>query len=378
MTESVDLSMFLDFTSSINFLKKFKSKLENFNDDNWNIDIYNKNNYENNLKMMPYFYMDFDKEYDKNIKVEYYMLRNIPWHYDFNIYQNVLNELNIVKFEDLWNNYNYTKKYINGDETITKNYKPNIDEIKKYIPRGYLIPPIDYENVELTINKNLYPGTVVSNPVSDTYDYANSTSGPSGPSGPLGPLGPLGRFGSSYDSENSTNNPYNSDTPLQYNIDENITKLYNIIKKNDNVVKKTSFNDFLNDNSIFFNKVSNNIPLNFITSYYFGDNENIELTDFNDKTKFIIKNDNQKFISSLNNLLLKYQDRIIDTFVNFNNTQVPDDKLESENTEMPNDTTNKSNKKNNWEKKIINIGIWLILYFFIIILIFIITYNMIK
>ena len=378
MTESVDLSMFLDFTSSINFLKKFKSKLENFNDDNWNIDIYNKNNYENNLKMMPYFYMDFDKEYDKNIKVEYYMLRNIPWHYDFNIYQNVLNELNIVKFEDLWNNYNYTKKYINGDETITKNYKPNIDEIKKYIPRGYLIPPIDYENVELTINKNLYPGTVVSNPVSDTYDYANSTSGPSGPSGPLGPLGPLGRFGSSYDSENSTNNPYNSDTPLQYNIDENITKLYNIIKKNDNVVKKTSFNDFLNDNSIFFNKVSNNIPLNFITSYYFGDNENIELTDFNDKTKFIIKNDNQKFISSLNNLLLKYQDRIIDTFVNFNNTQVPDDKLESENTEMPNDTTNKSKKKNNWEKKIINIGIWLILYFFIIILIFVITYNMIK
>ena len=378
MTESVDLSMFLDFTSSINFLKKFKSKLENFNDDNWNIDIYNKNNYENNLKMMPYFYMDFDKEYDKNIKVEYYMLRNIPWHYDFNIYQNVLNELNIVKFEDLWNNYNYTKKYINGDETITKNYKPNIDEIKKYIPRGYLIPPIDYENVELTINKNLYPGTVVSNPVSDTYDYANSTSGPSGPSGPLGPLGPLGYFGSSYGSENSTNSPYNGDTPLQYNIDENITKLYNIIKKNDNIVKKTSFNDFLNDNSIFFNKVSNNIPLNFITSYYFGDNENIELTDFNDKTKFIIKNDNQKFISSLNNLLLKYQDRIIDTFVNFNNTQVPDDKLESENTEMPNDTTNKSNKKNNWEKKIINIGIWLILYFFIIILIFIITYNMIK
>ena len=165
---------------------------------------------------------------------------------------------------------------------------------------------------------------------------------------------------------------------MQYNIDENITKLYNIIKKNDNVVKKTSFNDFLNDNSIFFNKVSNNIPLNFITSYYFGDNENIELGDFTDKTKFIIKNDNQKFISSLNNLLLKYQDRIIDTFVNFNNTQVPDDKLESENTEIPNDTTNKSNKKNNWEKKIINIGIWLILYFFIIILIFIITYNMIK
>jgi hypothetical protein len=354
MAESVDLSMFLDFTSSINFLKKFKSKLDNFNDDNWDIDIYNKNNYEKNLKIMPYFYIDFDKEYDKNIKVEYYMLRSIPWHYDFNIYQNVLNELNIVKLEDLWNSYNYTKKYINGDETITKNYKPNIDEIKKYIPRGYLIPPIDYENIELIINKNLYQGRIVTNPeISSTYDSTNSHS-------------------------DSTNSPSDNDTPLQYNIDENISKLYNIIKKNDNVLKKTLFIDFLSDNSIFFNKITNNIPINFITSYYFGDNENIKLVDFNDKTKFIIKNDNEKFISSLNNLLLKYQDTIIDTFVNFNNTQVPDDKFESENTEIPNDTTNKSNSKSSWEKKIINIGIWLILYFFIIILIFIITYNMIK
>ena len=43
MEKKVDLSMFLDFNSSIIFLKKFKEKLDIFNDDNWNIDIYNKN-----------------------------------------------------------------------------------------------------------------------------------------------------------------------------------------------------------------------------------------------------------------------------------------------------------------------------------------------
>ena len=161
MEKKVDLSMFLDFNSSIIFLKKFKEKLDIFNDDNWNIDIYNKNTYEKRLQSMPFFYLDSHDEYDSDIKLEYNLLKNIPWHYDFDIYEKVLHELNIVKENDIWDNYKHTKKYISNDnDTKTKNYYPNINEIKKYIPRGYLIPPIDKENIELKIDKTINKNSI--------------------------------------------------------------------------------------------------------------------------------------------------------------------------------------------------------------------------
>ena len=129
MKKKIDLSMFLDFNSSINFLKKFKEKIDTFNDDNWNIDIYNKNTYEKRLTSMPFFYLNTDDEYDYDKKIEYRLLKNIPWHYDFDIYEKVLYELNIIKEDDLWNSYKHTKKYISNDnDTTTKNYYPNISD----------------------------------------------------------------------------------------------------------------------------------------------------------------------------------------------------------------------------------------------------------
>ena len=77
---------------------------------NRNIDIYNKNTYEKRLQSMPFFYLDSVDEYDSDIKLEYNLLKNIPWHYDFDIYEKVLHELNIVKDNDIWDNYKHTKK----------------------------------------------------------------------------------------------------------------------------------------------------------------------------------------------------------------------------------------------------------------------------
>jgi hypothetical protein len=341
MEKKVDLSMFLDFNSSINFLKKFKEKIDIFNDDNWNIDIYNKNTYEKRLKTMPFFYLNSDDDYDNDIKIEYELLKDIPWHYDFNIYEKVLHELNIVKEDNIWNNYKHTKKYISNDnDTKTKNYYPNVNEIKKYIPRGYLIPPIDKENIELKIDKN------INNNTHKTI-YA-----------------PI------IEDDDSTEKPSSLDT--------NINKLYYKILENDNKLTKDKFNSYINKNKDFFDKILNS---NFLLSsnddiinYYFSNNSFINLSDFKNKTKIIINYD-KKYEAYLDDLI--NTQNIQENFSNFDfdSTINPS----NDETNSPNSYTNIFNFKNkSWEKKLFNIFLWVFLYILIILFIFAIVISFIK
>ena len=348
MEKKVDLSMFLDFNSSINFLKKFKEKLDIFNDDNWNIDVYNKNTYEKRLKTMPFFYLNSEDEYDKDIKIEYELLKNIPWHYDFDIYQKVLHELDIVNKDDIWNNYKYTKKYISNDnDTKTKNYYPNINEIKKYIPRGYLIPPIDKENIELKIDK-----TINKNIISKNY----------------------------HENDDSTNIPVieNNDdsTEKPSSLDSNIIKLYYKIIDNDNKLTKNKLSFFINKNKDFFDKIINsNIMVSSyddIINYYFTNNDFINLSDFKNKTKIIINYD-KKYEEYLDELI--NTENIQENFSNFDSSIKPI----NDETNPPNSYSNIFNFKNkSWEKKLFNMFLWVFLYILIILFIFAIIISFIK
>jgi hypothetical protein len=346
MEEKVDLSMFLDFNSSIFFLKKFKEKLDIFNDDNWNIDIYNKNTYEKRLQSMPFFYLDSVDEYDSDIKLEYNLLKNIPWHYDFDIYEKVLHELNIVKENDIWDNYKHTKKYISNDnDTKTKNYYPNINEIKKYIPRGYLIPPIDKENIELKIDKTINNNSIK---IHQNNDIINT----------------------------SIKNDYNN-TEKPISVDTNIVKLYYKIIDNNDKLTKEKFTNFMNKNKTFFDKlVSSNIIISSyddILNYYFNNKDFINLSDFKDKTKTII-NYNKKYEIYLDDLI--NTENIQENFTNFFESTV--NPINDE-TNSPNSYTNIFNFKNkSWEKKIINISLWVFLYILIILFIFAIVISFIK
>lgn len=333
--------MFLDFNSSINFLKKFKEKIDIFNDDNWNVDIYNKNTYEKRLQTMPFFYLNSEYDYDNDIKIEYELLKDIPWHYDFNIYEKVLHELNIVKEDNIWNNYKHTKKYISNDnDTKTKNYYPNVNEIKKYIPRGYLIPPIDKENIELKIDKNINNNThkTIYAPIIEDDD---STEKPS-------------------------------------SLDSNINKLYYKILENDNKLTKDKFNSYINKNKDFFDKIINS---NFLVSsyddiinYYFTNNTFINLSDFKNKTKIIINYD-KKYEAYLDDLI--NTQNIQENFSNFDfdSTINPS----NDETNSPNSYTNIFNFKNkSWEKKLFNIFLWVFLYILIVLFIFAIVISFIK
>ena len=344
MEKKVDLSMFLDFNSSINFLKKFKEKIDIFNDDNWNVDIYNKNTYEKRLQTMPFFYLNSEYDYDNDIKIEYELLKDIPWHYDFNVYEKVLHELNIVKEDNIWNNYKHTKKYISNDnDTITKNYYPNVNEIKKYIPRGYLIPPIDKENIELKIDKN------INNNTHKTHKTI---------------------YAPIIEDDDSTEKPSS--------LDSNINKLYYKILENDNKLTKDKFNSYINKNKDFFDKIINSNVLvssyDDIINYYFTNNSFINLTDFKNKTKIIINYD-KKYEAYLDDLI--NTQNIQENFSNFDfdSTINPS----NDETNSPNSYTNIFNFKNkSWEKKLFNIFLWVFLYILIVLFIFAIVISFIK
>ena len=368
MKKKIDLSMFLDFNSSINFLKKFKEKIDTFNDDNWNIDIYNKNTYEKRLTSMPFFYLNTDDEYDYDKKIEYRLLKNIPWHYDFDIYEKVLYELNIIKEDDLWNSYKHTKKYISNDnDTTTKNYYPNINEIKKYIPRGYLIPPIDKENIELKIDKTINKNIININ---DNNNDNDSTEIPS-------------LFIPKIDND-STEIPSlfipkinNDSTEMPSLLESNIIKLYYKIIDDGNKLTKDKFNNYMNKNKKFFDKLINsNIMIssyNDILNYYFDNNNDINLSDFKNKTKIIINYD-KKYETYLDDLI--NSENIEENFNNFINASIIPINDE---TNKPKSYTNIFNLKNkSWEKKLFNIFLWVFVYILIILFIFAITISFIK
>jgi len=144
------ISTHLDIKKGINFLKNLKNKQNNFNDNFWNSDIYKKENYNNYIRTFPYFWLDNDN-YDINNVYKLNELNEIPWYYDFRLYEDVLENMNIINKKNLWKNFNYTEIYKNNNNLDEKHYIANDKILKTYIPRGYIIPPFD-KNI-LNINK---------------------------------------------------------------------------------------------------------------------------------------------------------------------------------------------------------------------------------
>jgi hypothetical protein len=164
--DNINTTFFLDFSKSINFLKNLKKKYDD--DKYWNNDLYQISNYKELIGIMPYFFIDKDIDLIDYEKYNYSDLEKIPWHYDFNIYEKILNKNKYINENDLWNNYNYTKKYINSNNEENKYYKPNIELLKKFIPIGYLIPPMDNENISV-IKKNKKNNNTTYEPVTETF-----------------------------------------------------------------------------------------------------------------------------------------------------------------------------------------------------------------
>ena len=138
--DNINTTFFLDFSKSINFLKNLKKKYDD--DKYWNNDLYQISNYKELIGIMPYFFIDKDIDLIDYEKYNYSDLEKIPWHYDFNIYEKILNK--------------------------NKYYKPNIELLKKFIPIGYLIPPMDNENISV-IKKNKKNSNTTYEPVTETF-----------------------------------------------------------------------------------------------------------------------------------------------------------------------------------------------------------------
>ena len=136
------ISTHLDIIKGINFLKNLKNKQNNFNDNFWNSDIYKKDNYNNYIRTFPYFWLDNDN-YNINTVYKLNELKGIPWYYDFRVYEDVLDNMNIIDKKNLWKNFDYTKTYKNDKNLEEKFYIANDKILKTYMPRGYIIPPFD-------------------------------------------------------------------------------------------------------------------------------------------------------------------------------------------------------------------------------------------
>ena len=173
--DNINTTFFLDFSKSINFLKNLKKKYDD--DKYWDKDLYQISNYKEFVGIMPYFFINKDIDLIDYEKYNYTDLEKIPWHYDFNIYEKILEKNKNINENELWNNYNYTKKYINLNNEENKYYKPNIELLKKFIPIGYLIPPMDSENISVIKNikkeKNHTHNPVVETFVNKIEGFAN-------------------------------------------------------------------------------------------------------------------------------------------------------------------------------------------------------------
>lgn len=142
------ISTHLNIKKGIDFLKNLKNRENKFSKNFWNSDIYNTKIYNNYIRTVPYFWLNNDK-YTINNVYELNELNDIPWYYDFRLYEDVLENLEIIDKKNLWNNFDYSE--IN--KSNEKHYIANKDILKTYIPRGYIIPPFDKNILNINIKK---------------------------------------------------------------------------------------------------------------------------------------------------------------------------------------------------------------------------------
>ena len=390
------ISTHLNIKKGIDFLNKLKNNENKFSKNFWNSDIYNKKIYNNYIRTVPYFWLNNDK-YDINNVYQLNELDEIPWHYDFRLYEDVLESLKKIDKKDLWNNFDYSE--INRSNE--KHYIANKEILKSYIPRGYIIPPFDKnilninkKNKEIDDRTKLYDKI---NSINDKYteidneikEYINDNVDNFTVITNISKLKKIANKNFNLldtDGDNiiSFNELHKIYINLQNNNKDIIESFVNIINSTNNhdIINDKLINDNIHlDNSNSINKKNyiNSVILSYIKSKDFDKTLNynksinaVLINDLNDKIKIMEEKSSQKTDTNIENI----DDNNLDNN-NLDDNNLDDNNLDDNNLDDNNSKdnnlddnnskdnnldikTNNSIHENTWKKTLIKIGLWTI------------------
>tara|TARA_B110001450_G_scaffold191571_2_gene179758 strand:+ start:2086 stop:3399 length:1314 start_codon:yes stop_codon:yes gene_type:complete len=389
------ISTHLNIKKGIDFLNKLKNNENKFSKNFWNSDIYNKKIYNNYIRTVPYFWLNNDK-YDINNVYQLNELDEIPWYYDFRLYEDVLESLKKIDKKDLWNNFDYSE--INRSDE--KHYIANKEILKSYIPRGYIIPPFDKnilninkKNKEIDNKTELYDK---KNVINDKYteidneikEYINNNVDDFTIITNIGKLKKIADKNFNLldtDGDNIIN--FNELQKIYLNLQNNdkdiIESFVNIIDStnNDDIINNKLINDNIhldNTNSINKKNYINSITLSYIKSEDFDKTLNYNKTinsllikNLNDKIKIMEEESSEKIDTNIGNIDNNNSDNINsdDNKSDYNNSDninsddnKSDNKSENNNSEDNNSDikTNSNIHENTWKESLIKIGLWTI------------------
>ena len=380
------ISTHLNIKKGIDFLNKLKNNENKFSKNFWNSDIYNKKNYNNYIRTVPYFWLNNDK-YDINNVYQLNELDEIPWHYDFRLYEDVLESLKKIDKKDLWNNFDYSE--INRSNE--KHYIANKEILKSYIPRGYIIPPFDKnilninkKNKEIDDRTELYDKT---NAINDKYteidneikEYINDNVDNFSVIVNIRKLKKIAEqnfYLLDTDGDNiiNLNQLQKLYMDLQNNNKDIIESFVNIIDSTNNhdIINDKLINDNIHlDNSNSINKKNyiNSVTLSYIKSQDFDKTLNynksinaVLIKDLNDKIKIMEEESSQKTNTDIENIDDNNLDNnnLDDNNSKDNNSK--DNNLDDNNSKDDNldIKTNNSIHENTWKETLIKIGLWTI------------------
>jgi hypothetical protein len=397
------ISTHLNIKKGIDFLNNLKNKENKFSKNFWNSDIYNKKIYNNYIRTVPYFWLNNDK-YDINNVYQLNELDEIPWYYDFRLYEDVLESLKKIDKKDLWNNFDYSE--INRSNE--KHYIANKEILKSYIPRGYIIPPFDknilninkknkeiddrtelYDKINAINNKYTEIDNEIKEYINDNVDnfsvIVNIRK--------LKKIAEQNFYLLDTDGDNIIN--FNQLQKLYMNLQNNnediIESFVNIIDSTNNhdIINDKLINDNIhldNNNSNSINKKNyiNSVILSYIKSMDFDKTLNynksinaILIKDLNDKIKIMEEESSQKTDSDIGNI----DDNNLDDNNskdnnskdnNIDNNNSKDNNIDDNNSKDNNldDNNSKDNNldiktnnsihENTWKETLIKIGLWTI------------------
>lgn len=353
------ISTHLDIRNAIKYLKNIKNKEKNFNKNFWDVDIESKSVFNNYIRTLSYFWLNNDK-YTINKVYKLEELTNIPWYYDFRVFEDVLSKtLNVNKDDmNLWYHFNYSTIYKNDTYVDERHYIANKNILKTYIPRGYLIPPFD---------KNILNIKRLTNKVVDDYDKV---------------------IVKLKDTDNENRNKYNeiNEEIKEYNTNiTDVNEFINIQNLKNKAIKNFNLLDNNNDNYITLTNLSNiygrDIPEEdvdkelkdelLIHNIYLIGNKISKKNYINSVILSYIKsgnyNDTLEYNNSINLLLIQnIKDKIKllkseDNSIPENNNEYIDDDIDSNsNKNEINEMNDHHNNtiKDDWKNILIKIGLW--------------------
>lgn len=311
------ISMHLDINKAIIFLKNLKNKQNNFNNNFWNTDIYNKQNYNNYIRTLPYFWLNNDK-YTINKVYNLNELKEIPWYYDFRIYEDVLENMNIIDKKKLFHNFDYTEIYKNNNILTEINYIANKEILKSYIPRGYIIPPFDKnilninnikkekddDKVEL-FDKNKYNNDKYIEIESEIKDFVNNNVDDLSVIININKIKNIANKNFALlDTDNNNYINYNELKKLYLNLDKEDTDV-DIIEKFANIIDLTyddeKINNLLIKDNIYLvdNNIDNKNYINSVILSYVKSKNFEETLKYNNSINLILTNELKDKIKNL-------------------------------------------------------------------------------